>query len=101
MTQFGVNHVTLEPGSISSLRHWHEFEDEFVYVLSGELTLEDENGQHRMIGGSFAAFPAGYQNAHHLVNQSQESATFLVVGSRVPGGDACHYPDDEISGRPK
>ncbi len=96
ITQFGVNQVTLEPGSISALRHWHEGEDEFVFVLSGELTLKDNNGEHKMIRGSFAAFPAGSPNAHHLVNQSGESATFLVIGSRRPGEDACHYPDDEL-----
>jgi hypothetical protein len=57
MTQFGVNHVTLDPGSMSSLRHWHEAEDEFVYVLAGKLLLIDENGEHELTAGSFAGFP--------------------------------------------
>jgi len=96
LTQFGVNHLILEPGSCSSLRHWHEGEDEFVYILSGELTLIDDNGEHKLVEGSFAAFPAGIPNAHHLVNTSQNPASFLAIGSRRPGEDACHYPDDNL-----
>jgi uncharacterized cupin superfamily protein len=56
LTQFGVNHVTLEPGAASSLRHWHEGEDEFVYILDGELVLIDDNGEHRLSEGCFAGF---------------------------------------------
>jgi uncharacterized cupin superfamily protein len=96
ITQFGVNHVTLEPGSISALRHWHEAEDEFVYVLSGTLILIDENGEHALEQGNFAGFPAGYANAHHLVNRSNAAASFIVVGSRKPGEETIHYPDDAI-----
>jgi uncharacterized cupin superfamily protein len=96
LTQFGVNHVTLDPGSISALRHWHEGEDEFVYVLSGNLTLVDNNGEHVLEEASFAGFPAGSPNAHHLVNKSQVVATYLAIGSRRPGKDVCHYPDDDI-----
>jgi len=94
ITQFGVNHVILEPGAYSALRHWHEGEDEFVYILSGELVLIDENGEHELIEGSIAGFPANVPNAHHIANKSNRDASFLVVGSRMPGQDACHYPDD-------
>ena len=96
MTQFGVNHVTLDPGSMSSLRHWHEAEDEFVYVLAGKLLLIDENGEHELTAGSFAGFPAGAPNAHHLANVSDAKASFLVVGSRRPDAETIHYPDDGI-----
>ena len=96
VSQFGVNHVTLEPGSISALRHWHEAEGEFVYVLSGTLTLIDDNGEHALEQGAFAGFPAGCANAHHLVNRSNASASFIVVGSRKPGEETIHYPDDAI-----
>jgi uncharacterized cupin superfamily protein len=96
ITQFGVNHVTLEPGSISALRHWHEAEDEFVFVLSGTLTLIDDNGERTLEQGHFAGFPAGYGNAHHLVNRSNADASFIVVGSRKPGEETIHYPDDAI-----
>jgi uncharacterized cupin superfamily protein len=96
LTQFGVNRVTLDPGAMSALRHWHEAEDEFVYVLSGRLTLIDNNGEHALEEGSFAAFPAGVANGHHLVNTSSAPATFLVVGSRKPGEETIHYPDDDF-----
>lgn len=96
ITQFGVNHVTLDPGSISALRHWHEGEDEFVYVLAGDLTLVDENGEHPMVAGSFAGFPAGVANAHHLVNKSDAPAAFIVIGTRKRGEEVVHYPDDSL-----
>ena len=96
LTQFGVNMVTLEPGSISSLRHWHEAEDEFVLVLTGEVTLIDENGEHALRAGHLAGFPAGAANGHHLLNRSAASATCLVVGARRPGAETIHYPDDDL-----
>jgi len=96
LTQFGVNHVTLDPGAQSSLRHWHTAEDEFVYVLSGEVVLMDENGDHLLAEGGFAAFPAGQPNAHHLENRSLAPARLLVVGARQPGRETVHYPDDGI-----
>lgn len=95
LTQFGVNLVTLAPGAMSSLRHWHEAEDEFVYVLEGEVTLVDDNGVHSMDATTFAGFPANSGNAHHLVNRSTRDATLLVVGSRRPGLETIHYPDDD------
>ncbi|MEJ1970204.1 MAG: cupin domain-containing protein [Rhizomicrobium sp.] len=96
LTQFGVNHVVLEPGMASSLRHWHEGEDEFVFVLRGTLTLVDENGEHRLAAGDFAGFPAGAPNAHHLINRSDASAAFLAVGTRKTGRETIHYPDDAL-----
>lgn len=94
ITQFGVNILTLDPGAASALRHWHECEDEFVYVLTGKLTLIDENGEHDLIAGSFAGFPAGQPNAHHLANKSSEPASFITVGTRKVGMETIHYPDD-------
>ena len=96
VVQFGVNHVTLDPGAISSLRHWHEAEDEFVFVLSGELVLVDDNGEHALPAGSFAGFPAGHANAHHLLNKWSAPATFIAVGARKPGSETIHYPDDAL-----
>ena len=95
MSQFGINHVVLEPGMWSALRHWHETEDEFVYVLSGELALVDDDGRHRMEAGSFVGFPAGEANAHHLVNDTDAPAAYIVVGSRRKH-DTVHYPDDDL-----
>jgi uncharacterized cupin superfamily protein len=94
VSQFGVNYVELEPGAVSSKRHWHEGEDELVFVLSGELTLVDENGEHVLSPGSVVGFPAGAPNAHHLRNHSSARASFLAVGTRKRGKETIHYPDD-------
>jgi uncharacterized cupin superfamily protein len=82
LTQFGVNIVTLGPGAWSSQRHWHEKEDELVYVLSGELVLVEDGRETVLETGDSAAWKAGVRNGHHLVNRSSHQATFLVVGSR-------------------
>ncbi|MCV2868273.1 cupin domain-containing protein [Defluviimonas sp. WL0002] len=84
LTQFGANLVTLEPGGLSSLRHWHQHEDEFVMVTSGECTLIDDAGEHVMLPGDCAAFPAGDGNGHHFVNRTDRIAQFLVVGTKAP-----------------
>jgi uncharacterized cupin superfamily protein len=85
ITQFGVNYLTLSHGATSSRRHWHEAEDEFVFVLSGRVSLVDENGEHELIEGAFAGFPKGLANGHHLINRSQVTAKVLVVGTRKMG----------------
>jgi uncharacterized cupin superfamily protein len=82
LDQFGVNIVTLDPGSWSSFRHWHQTEDEFVYVLDGEVTLADDDGDHVMTAGMCAGFKAGTPNGHHLKNISDKPATYLEVGTR-------------------
>ncbi|MEO3413781.1 cupin domain-containing protein [Roseovarius sp. CAU 1744] len=82
LTQFGANLVILEPGAKSSLRHWHQNQDEFVMVTEGVCTLIDDAGETRMYPGDCAAFPAGDPNGHQLVNQTDTSARFLVIGTR-------------------
>jgi uncharacterized cupin superfamily protein len=94
LTQFGVNHVTLAPGARSALRHWHEHEDEFVFVLEGELVLIDNAGEHALAAGDYVGFPAGEANAHHLANFSEAPARYLAVGTRHVGVERVHYPDD-------
>jgi uncharacterized cupin superfamily protein len=69
LTQFGVNLTTLEPGAMSALRHWHQHEDELVFVLEGEVTLITDAGEEMLGRGMAATFPAGEPNAHHLVNR--------------------------------
>lgn len=96
MSQFGVNYVVLEPGAATALRHWHEQEDEFVYVLEGTPTLIDNNGEHQLETGQYAGFPAGEANGHHFINHSKKDVELLVIGSRRPGADVCHYPDDDL-----
>lgn len=84
LTQFGVNLVMLEPGAMSSLRHWHHNEDEFVWVVEGECTLVQDEGETVMRPGDCAAFPAGNPNGHHFLNRTDRVAKFLVVGTKAP-----------------
>lgn len=95
LTQFGVNIVTLEPGVWSSQRHWHDKEDEFVYMLEGELVLITDAGEEIMRAGDCAGFKAGVRDGHHLVNRSNATARFLVVGSRDEA-DWGEYPDIDM-----
>lgn len=83
LTQFGANLVMLEPGALSSLRHWHLNEDEFVWVVEGECTLVQDAGETVMRPGDCAAFPAGSTDGHHFINRSDRPARFLVVGSKA------------------
>ena len=83
LTQFGANEVILQPGAMSSLRHWHHREDEFVMVTEGECVLVQDEGETVMRPGDCAAFPAGDPNGHHLINRSGAEARFLVIGSRM------------------
>ena len=84
LRDFGVNLMTLPPGGWSSQRHWHSHEDEFVYVLEGELTLVEDGGETQLRAGDCAAFPKGSGNGHHLQNRSSAMAVYLEVGSRQP-----------------
>lgn len=95
LSQFGVNLVELQPGAASSQRHWHSHEDEFVTVVSGELTLVTDEGETLMRAGDCAAFPAGRPNGHHLINKGWGTALFLVVGSRIPQ-DRVTYADIDL-----
>jgi uncharacterized cupin superfamily protein len=99
LTQFGVNLTTLPPGSMSSMRHWHAKEDEFVYVLSGELVLVTDAGEQTLKPGMAAGFPAGRRDGHHLINRTGRDATFLEVGTREPGGDEGDYSDIDMAVR--
>ncbi|QPH54371.1 cupin domain-containing protein [Pontivivens ytuae] len=95
LRHLGANVETLDPGAASSHRHWHSGTDELVVVLDGVLTLIDDGGETQMQSGEIAAFPAGVENGHHLVNRSDAPARFLVVGSRA-SRDRCHYADLDL-----
>ena len=84
LQDFGVNLMTLPPGRWSSQRHWHSHEDEFVYVLAGELTLVEDEAQTLLRPGDCAAFAKGTGNGHHLKNFGTAVAVFLEIGSRQP-----------------
>lgn len=95
LVNFGVNLVRLEPGGVSSLRHAHRAQDEFIYVLSGEPTLVTNAGSTRLTPGMCAGFSAGTGDAHHLVNQTEGMVEYLEVGDRSPD-DSVEYPDDDL-----
>lgn len=84
LTDFGVNLMRLPPGNWSSQRHWHSHEDEFIYVLEGELTLIEDDGETVLRAGDCATFPKDSGNGHHLINRSDATAIYLEVGSRHP-----------------
>jgi len=84
LADFGVNLMRLEPGFWSSQRHWHSHEDEFVYVLDGELTLVEDQGETVLRAGDCAAFPKNSGNGHHMINKGGVTAVYLEVGSRSP-----------------
>ncbi|SNS46585.1 Uncharacterized conserved protein, cupin superfamily [Sphingomonas laterariae] len=91
---FGISHVVLEPGGWSSQRHWHEGEDEFVVILSGEAMLVEEDARTPMRAGDCAAFPKGQANGHHLVNEGAAPCVFVAIGRKA--ASACHYPDIDL-----
>ena len=95
LTQFGVNLLTLPPGAWSSQRHWHRKEDEFVYVLEGEVVLVTDAGEQTLTPGMAAGFPAGRQDGHHLINRSERLAQVLEVGSRIDG-EYAEYSDIDM-----
>jgi len=95
ITQFGVNLLELPPGAGSSQRHWHSGEDEFVYAISGEITLITNKGEEILRAGDCAAFPKGVADGHQLINKSAEHAVCLEVGTRT-GEDVCIYSDIDM-----
>ena len=100
LTQFGVNLLRLPSGSWSGQRHWHTKSDEFIFVLSGEVTLVTEDGAETLRAGDAAGFKAGCKDGHCLQNRSATAATVLEVGTGV-AGDAGHYPDIDLFSPPE
>jgi uncharacterized cupin superfamily protein len=96
LKNFGVNLTRLEPGAASALRHWHERQDEFIYVLEGELVLVTDLGEEALGPGMAAGFPAGRACGHQLVNRTDKPALYLEIGDRTPG-ERAHYPADDLS----
>ena len=94
LTDFGVSHVLLEPGGISSQRHWHEGEDEFVVILEGEAVLIENESETVLRAGDCAAFPKAVANGHHLQNRSDRPCIFIAVGKTA--ATDCHYPDIDM-----
>jgi uncharacterized cupin superfamily protein len=95
LDQFGVNLTTLKPGAASALRHWHEKEDEFVYILQGEVVLIEDGGETVLKPGDAAGFKANNRNGHHLVNKSTQDAVYLEIGTRSKH-ERAEYPDVDL-----
>lgn len=95
LTNFGVNLTRLRPGAISSLRHTHSKQDEFIYVLEGHPVLVTNAGETKLEPGMCAGFRAGTGDAHHLVNRSEDEVLYLEIGDRT-AGDSAIYPDDDL-----
>jgi len=96
LTQFGVNLLRLPAGAWSSQRHWHSAEDEFVWVLEGEVVLVTDDGEEALSAGDCAGFRAGDGNGHHFQNRSGREAVMLEVGTRSRGESAVDYPDIDL-----
>ena len=98
LRNFGVNLTRIVPGGQSAARHAHSAQDEFVWVLEGEVVLESDGGAQMLAAGHCAGFPAGTGDAHRFVNHSDRDAVLLVVGDRT-AGDTVAYPDIDLDGR--
>ena len=96
LKNFGVNLTRLDPGAESSMRHWHAKQDEFIYVLEGEVTLVTDAGRQRLAAGKAAGFPAGKADAHQLVNETDRPVLYLEIGDRTPG-DGATYSDVDMA----
>lgn len=95
LKNFGVNLTRLAPNAISSLRHSHATQDEFIYVVSGNPTLHTDRGRMQLSPGMCAGFRAGSGDSHHLHNETTEEVLYLEVGDRTPD-DRATYPDDDL-----
>ncbi|NQE61923.1 cupin domain-containing protein [Caulobacter sp. RHG1] len=96
LDQFGVNLLRLPPGQWSSQRHWHTAEDEFTWVVEGEVVLVDNHGETVLRAGECAGFKAGVENGHHFQNRSDRDVLLLEIGARRPAEDGCDYPDIDL-----
>ncbi len=94
LTHMGASHVILKPGAWSSQRHWHDEEDELVIMLSGEAVLVEDEGETVMRAGDVAAWPAGVENGHHLVNRSGEECVFIAIGAGNRDGGGAYSDID-------
>ena len=98
LKNFGVNLTRLDPGAESSMRHWHTKQDEFIYVIAGEVTLVTDAGRQTLAPGMAAGFPAGKADGHHLVNETDKPVVYLEVGDRTPG-DGASYSEADMAAR--
>ena len=98
LTNFGINLTRLKPKAISALRHAHSKQDEFMYILQGNPTLQTNEGRIKLAPGTCIGFPAGKDNANNLINETSEDVLYLEIGDRTLGDEAI-YPDDDIQAK--
>jgi uncharacterized cupin superfamily protein len=98
LKNFGVNLTRLDPGAESSMRHWHAKQDEFIYVVEGEITLVTDAGRQKLSPGMAAGFPAGKADGHQLVNETDRPVFYLEIGDRT-ADDSASYPDVDLAVR--
>ncbi len=98
LKNFGVNLTRLDPGAESSMRHWHSKQDEFIYVLEGEVTLVTDAGRQKLESGMAAGFPAGKADGHQLVNETRRFVLYLEIGDRTPG-DGATYSEADLAAK--
>jgi uncharacterized cupin superfamily protein len=99
LTSIGINLTTLHPGTVSSMRHWHSHEDEFVFVLEGEVILKTDAGEQTLTPGMCAGFAAGIANGHQLLNRSARPAKYLEISNRDPQ-DTAEYSEADLRWNP-
>jgi uncharacterized cupin superfamily protein len=99
LTQFGASLQTLAPGAKASVRHWHRFVDEFLFVVSGEVTVTEDDGEHTLQPGDAACWPAGVPNGHTVCNRSDAPCSYLVVGTRGLDDTGIYVADDDAAAR--
>ena len=95
LKKIGINHTILPPGKESSMRHWHTHEEEFIFLLSGELVLITDAGEQTLTAGMCAGFPLETRDGHQLVNRGSQPAVYLEISNRDPR-DGAHYPDVDL-----
>ena len=95
LSQFGVNLTRIKAGSASSLRHWHEHEDELIFMLEGELVLKENDAETVLRPGDAAGFKANSGIGHCLINRSSRDAVYLEIGTRSPN-ERVHYSDVDL-----
>lgn len=95
LKNFGVNLTRIAPGAVSSLRHAHTRQDEFIYILQGHPTLHTDEGKTQLSPGMCAGFRAATGNGHCLINETSDEVVYLEVGDRTPGDEGT-YPDDDL-----
>ena len=95
LKKIGINQTVLPPGKESSMRHWHTHEEEFIYVLSGEVVLCTDAGEQTLAAGMCAGFPLGTSDGHQPVNRSSQPAVYLEISNR-DAADSAVYPDVDL-----